>query len=313
MSKELKIGLIAVFLIALLIWGINFLKGKNIFSQTDHYYALYNEIGGMEEASSVYLNGYKIGMVENIKLTGHNNRQIIVRFALQQKVKIPLHSRAVIYSDDLMGTKAIRMEITDENQYYSSGDTIPSYYKKNITDQIYKEIQPIKTKTENLLNTIDSVLNVFDRETRNNVKNSLENLSSTTDNLNSTSRRINVLLAENTEKLNNIIENTDSVTSRISNKRRSISQSIDNIAAISDSLKNANLTHTLKKLEETLSSTHAILNKVEKGEGSAGQFFHNDSLYHNLNETTMSLNKLLKDIEENPGRYINVSVFGKKK
>ncbi len=313
MSKELKIGLIAIFLIALLIWGINFLKGKNLFSQTDHYYALYDEVGGMEEASSVYLNGYKIGMVENINLTGHNNRKIIVKFSIRQKVKIPVNSRAVLYSDDLMGTKALRMEITGAEKYYSPGDTIPSLYKKNITDQLYTEIQPLKTKTENLLSTIDSVLQVFDQGTRNNVRNSFDNLSKTTDNLSSTSQKIDYLLAKNTEKLSRIIENTDSVTTEISNKRTAISQSLDNIAAISDSLKKANLTSTLNNLQKTLTATQSILNNIDEGKGSAGQLLHNDSLYHNLNKTTMNLNKLIKDIEENPGRYINVSVFGKNK
>ncbi|MFP4526691.1 MAG: MlaD family protein, partial [Bacteroidales bacterium] len=118
MSKELKIGLIAAFLIALLVWGINFLKGKDIFSRSSTYYALYDEIGGLEKASHVYLNGFKIGMVENLSLTGKNNKKILVRFTLSGNIKIPKNSRAIIYSDDLMGTKAMQLDFTDKETYY---------------------------------------------------------------------------------------------------------------------------------------------------------------------------------------------------
>ena len=312
MSKELKIGLIVVFLIALLIWGINFLKGKDVFSKTDHYYALFDEIGGMEKSSPVYLNGYKIGMVEAMKLTGKNNEEIIVKFTIKENIKVPLKSRAIIYNEDLMGTKALKMQFTGADQYYNSGDTIPSHFQAAITEQLYSEIQPLKSKTENLIGAIDSILSIFNEETRNNVRSSLDNFQKTSNNLNSSSQTLDELLSSNTERLNRIIKSTDTITSTLASGKQSISNTINNMESISDSLKKANLTKTLNNLENTLASTDSIINSIQKGEGSAGQLIHNDSLYKNLNNTTITLNKLLKDIEENPGRYINISVFGKK-
>jgi phospholipid/cholesterol/gamma-HCH transport system substrate-binding protein len=311
MKKELKIGLIVAFLAAVLIWGINFLKGKNIFSKTNYYYALYDEVGGMEKASPVYLNGYKIGMVETINLTGKNNQDIIVKFAIQEKIKIPVNSKAIIYNDDLMGTKAIKMDFTDARQYYQTGDTVPSYFKVAITEQLYSEIQPIKTKAEQLIGSMDSIMAIFNAETRKNVRSSLTNLQKTSNNLNSSTQKIDLLLSSNSKKINRIIQNTDSLTQELAQSKHSISRTANNMASISDSLKKANITTILQNLEKTLSSTDSILNKINNGEGTAGMLVHNDSLYRNLNATTATLNKLLKDIEENPGRYINVSVFGK--
>src|SRR6056297_3259710 len=116
MSKELKIGLIATFLIALLIWGINFLKGKNILAEKNHFYAVYNEIGGLEEASPVYLNGYEVGMVEDIRLTGKNMRDLVIQFTIRKDLKVPKESKCIIFNADLMGTKAMKLKFTGSNQ-----------------------------------------------------------------------------------------------------------------------------------------------------------------------------------------------------
>ncbi|MFW6095005.1 MAG: MlaD family protein [Bacteroidota bacterium] len=313
MSKELKIGLIAAFLIALLVWGINFLKGKDIFSRSSTYYALYDEIGGLEKASHVYMNGFKIGMVENLSLTGKNNKKILVRFTLSGNIKIPKNSRAIIYSDDLMGTKAMQLDFTDKETYYEPGDTIPSHYKQDLAKQLEQEIQPIKTKTENLITTIDSVLSIFDNQTRKDIRHSVHNINSTSNSLKSSSEKFEHLMNDNNDNISSIIRNSDSLVTSLSKNKESINNTLNNFSSISDSLEDANLGNTIKHLEHTLASTDSILAYIQEGKGSAGKLMKNDSLYNNLNETSSSLNKLLEDIKENPKRYINISVFGKNK
>ena len=49
-SREVKIGFVAIITIAVLIWGWNFLKGINIFKPTTTYYAVYNDIQGLIES-----------------------------------------------------------------------------------------------------------------------------------------------------------------------------------------------------------------------------------------------------------------------
>ena len=313
MSKELKIGLIAVFLIALLIWGINFLKGKNILRDTQHFYALYQEIGGLEEASPVYLNGYEVGLVENIRLTGHNMNQLLVRFTLRKNLKIPRNSQCIIFNADLMGTKAIKLKFTDQQSYYEPGDTIPSDLEASVTEQIYTEIQPIKSRAENVLSALDSVMMVFDQVTRENIRQSVDDLKVTSNNLRSSSQSLHQMLAENNQKIREIIDNTASVTNNLKNNNKEISNSLKNLSSISDSLKKANLTQTIQHLESTLSSTDSLMAGIRAGKGSLGKMATDDSLYIHLNQTTRNLNALLKDMKQNPGRYINVSVFGKSK
>ena len=313
MSKELKIGLIAAFLIALLIWGINFLKGKNILKDTQHFYALYQEIGGLEEASPVYLNGYQVGMVENIRLTGQNMNELLVRFTLQKNLKIPHHSRCIIFNDDLMGTKAIKLKFTDQNEYYAPGDTLPSDLEASVTEQIYTEIQPIKTRAENVISALDSVLMIFDQTTRAHIRESVGDLHATSTNLRNSSESLHQMLTENNQKIRQILDNTASVTDTLKSNSHQISNSLHNLSSISDSLKKANLAQTIHHLENTLSATDSLMTGIRAGKGSLGKMATDDSLYIHLNQTTSNLNALIKDMKQNPGRYINVSVFGKNK
>ena len=312
MSKELKIGLIGAFLIALLVWGINFLKGKDIFSQTDHYYAVYKNIAGLETSGPVFLNGYKIGMVENIKLTGVNNKNITVQFFIRGDVKIPYNSKVIIYSSDLMGTKAIKLDFTDKRKYYQPGDTLPSVLQKDLTERLYEEVKPIKDRAETLISSLDSIIQIFNKSTRSSIQNSLHNFDTTSEHLKHSSAELNQLLSENTNNIDNTLKNLDSITTSLNKNKKHITKTFSNISEITDSLRRSNLKATLTHLEQTLSSTDTILQKIKKGEGSAGLLINNDSLYRNLNQTTKDLDVLIKDIKENPKRYINVSVFGKK-
>lgn len=311
MSKELKIGLIATFLIALLIWGINFLKGKNILRNTNHYYAVYNEIGGLEEASPVYLNGYEVGMVEDIRMIGTNMNRLLVKFTLRKDLKVPRQSKSIIYNADLMGTKAIKLDFTNARQYYAPGDTIPSGLEAGITEQIYTEIQPIKSRAEKVMAALDSVLMVFDQMTRTHMRQSISNLNATSNNLRSSSQSLHRLLAKNNQKITTIIENTESVTTNLKNSNQDISNSLKNLSSISDSLHKANLSQTIRHLENTLAATDSLITGIQAGKGSLGRMAKDDSLYHNLNQTAANLNALIKDMKEHPGRYINISVFGK--
>ena len=313
MSKELKIGLIGVFLIALLIWGINFLKGKNIFKTTSQYYAQYENIAGLETSSPVVLNGYKIGMVEAIRLTGRNRRSIVVRFHIRQDIKVPKNSRVIIHSSDILGTKALKLDFTGADQYYQPGDTLPSILQQDLTEQIYEEVEPIKDKAENLITAMDSILSIFDKDTRHNVQSSIDNFQSTSEELKNTSTELSRLMKANAQEIDSIIKNTSSISTNLAQNNENISRSLGNLSAITDSIKQANIKATLVLPEKTLASTDSILYAVKEGQGSMGQLITNDSLYNSLNETSTNLNLLIKDLKEHPGRYINVSVFGKKK
>ena len=303
-NREFKIGLIAVITIAVFIWLFNFLKGKNILSSASYYYALYEDIGGLEEASPVYYKGYKVGIVEDIRFLKGQTDKLLVEYTVDNNVKIPLQSRAVIYGADILGTKAIKLDFSDEKEFHQKKDTLIAELEGDLQTRLSNEIMPLKNKAENLISNIDSIVGVV-----NNSRSSLQHLIV---NLENSSDDLEYLMDSEKERLSAIVANAKSITDNIENNNEQISTILHNFANVSDSLAAANFKQTLTEAEETLSSLSEITNKINQGEGSIGLLVHNDSLYNNLNNLSYNLDQLIIDLNENPKRYVHFSLFGKK-
>ncbi len=305
LNKETKIGIVAVIIISLFIWGFNFLKGKNILSANNSYYAVYDNIDGLEEASAVSISGYKIGTVENIKLHDSQQGKIIVKFSVEENIKLPKNSKAIIYPATLIAGKAIKLELSDLDKYYSNGDTVVGILEKGLVTSLSEELMPLKNKIENLVQSMDSVLAIFDDQRRENLKSSLDNIHNITEDFNE-------LVTEEKQKLANILGNVESISSNLKNNNEQITNILENFSSISDSLDQADIKSTLTKANNMLAEFSAISAKINNGEGTIGMLINNDSLYNNLNNLSADLDSLVIDLNKNPGRYIHFSLFGKK-
>lgn len=305
LNKEIKIGLIAITIITLFIWGFSFLKGKNLLSSNDAYYAIYNNIDGLEEASPVLLSGFQIGLVESIKIHETYRDKIIVKFSIEENIKLPKNTEAIIYPATLIAGKAIKLIFSDSKEFYSNRDTIIGILEESIITSLSDELIPVKTKIENLVLSMDSVLAIFDNKTKNNLKVSLENLSKTTNNLNE-------MLDSESSKLAIILRNAESISTNLKNNNEQITNILENFSNISDSIEQADIKTTILNANKTLAEFSEISSKINNGEGTIGMLINNDSLYNNLNSLAADLDSLVIDFNENPKRYIHFSLFGNK-
>lgn len=305
LKKEIKIGLIAVAILCLFIWGFSFLKGKNLLSTNDSYYAIYDNIDGLEEASPVLISGFKIGIVESIKIHKHKRDKIVVKFSLEEKIKIPVNSEAIIYPATLIAGKAVKLKFSDSKKFYSDGDTITGILEQDIMTSLSNELMPVKDKIENLVLSIDSVLAIFDTKTKKNLTVSLDNLSKITNNLNE-------LLDADNSKLAIILKNAESISTNLKNNNEQITNILENFSNISDSIEQADIKTTILNANKTLAEFSKISTKINKGEGTIGMLINNDSLYNNLNYLASDLDSLIIDFNKNPKRYVHFSLFGKK-
>ena len=303
-STEVKIGIIFVVCLFVFIWGINFLKGQNIFSKNNHYYTLYDNVKGITESSPVTVHGYQIGQVDKIILA--ENNQLVLKLAVVKKFKIPVGSVARIISADFMGTKAIEMILADDNDYYKNGDTINTSIEPELKEQINNEIGPIKDRTENILVQLDSLIaEVFDKQSRESISGSFSNLHHTTENLNE-------IVAEEKEALKQIFSNLESISSNLEKSNQEITQTIQNLSMISDSVAHSNLKEAINNTNDAVAQLSIILETISSGEGTLGKLVHNDTLYRNIEASTESLDKLLEDMRLHPKRYVHFSIFGRK-
>jgi phospholipid/cholesterol/gamma-HCH transport system substrate-binding protein len=314
-SKEVKIGLIVVSGIAILFWGINYLKGRDFFTSQKLVYVVYNRVDGLSNSNPVLVNGLKVGAINSLSLMPDNSGRIVVAMHLENAFPIPRNSVAEIFNRDVLGTKAIRLVLGDSNEEVQRGDTLVAAIQKNIAEEFSENVVPIREKAENLMASLDSVLtvfrNVFNEKTKENLRKSFESIATSLESIEGITAAIDTSFS-NDNRLEMIFKNLESIASNISRNNAQITNIINNFSEISDSLTKANIVATIESMRKTLDQTNTMFTRINSGEGTLGQLATNDSLYSSLNSTSQSLDSLLRDFKANPKRYVHFSVFGKK-
>lgn len=310
-SKYTKLGFLVIACLAILIWGINFLKGIDILKRNTNYYVIYEKIEGLVKSSQVSINGYQVGQVSDIKFLNDYSGRLIVTLSLQGNYKIAKGSTAKIVSSDIMGTKSIKLEIVHTAEYYNEYDTIPGATEGDLKEQVSMQVLPLKKKAEELIASLDSALTVvtyvFNQRTRDNLTESFENINRTVANIESASAEINKIISRG--RVNSIVENIDSISGAIKNNSGNITNIIKNLSSFSDSLSKLNISPVFEEINSTVAGLNTIIQKLNTTESSAGMLINDPALYQNLNNLTGSLDMLLKDVRNNPKRYVHFSAF----
>jgi phospholipid/cholesterol/gamma-HCH transport system substrate-binding protein len=300
-QKEVKIGIVVTLIIAMCLWGLNYLKGRNVFTTQQQYFALFDNVAGLKKSSVVSANGYSIGLVTDMSFLPGNAGKILVEISINREFKIPKNSVVEIYSSDIMGSKAVNLVMGNSKQMAAQYDTLPSHLAEDISALLSKQLMPLKTKAENLIVSIDSVMSIvrttFNRQTQRNIQGSVAGLED--------------LIVTEKEKISTILDNLQSISKNIEGNNKSINKIVGNLSSLSDSLSASKLKMAIDQAGLALAQTNQILDKINKGKGTIGQMVNNDSLYHSLNRTVKDLDSLLMDLNANPKRYVHFSLFGK--
>jgi phospholipid/cholesterol/gamma-HCH transport system substrate-binding protein len=309
LSNEVKVGIIAIITIVVFIWLYNFMKGQNILSKDAVYFTVYDKVGGLGESSPVEVNGYRIGVVQSIKFISPVSGKLLVEFSVDKDFRIPVNTVAEIVPVSVLGGMKVQFVYGDGPGFYKPRDTIPGKIGSSLTEMLETEMLPLKDRISDLIGEIDSVLTsvntVLDPAFRKNLGNTMANLSRTTGSLSN-------VLGSKEEELKLTLDNLSAFSSMLSENTVRLSQTFENLKGISDTLRSAEIYSAVSNLKTTLANTTRMLENINDGKGSAGQLLTNDSLYTNLSNSLASLDELLKDLKDNPRKYVHFSVFGKK-
>ena len=307
MNKEFKIGLFAIICIMALVYGINYLKGVNILSDNRDFYAVYENIGGLQVGSSVLVNGYKVGIVSNIDLLTEQNQNLLITISLNKDFDMATNTICKIVNQDLMGSKGIALVLGDNEDLISIGDTLISGIEGSLQEEVNAQILPLKNKAEELISSIDSVMMivtaVLNKNTRDNLRNSLSSLDKTFELMSKTMIKIDSMVDLNDERISKVVYNLESITSNFESSNGEIKNILTNFSSISDSLSNSDFVTVLQNISD-------ITSKINNGEGSIGLLLKDDEIYVNFEKSTRELSLLLEDIKKYPSRYVNFSIIG---
>lgn len=315
--KEFQLGLLFVLAMGLLGWGISYMKGSDILFRGSRYYAVYDHIQGLLVANPVTVNGFEVGQVTSIDFASEKKGSVLVEMEINEDIQIPKNSVARIYSSDLMGSKAVSIKLGDAAGYAKTGDTLSSSVESSIKEAVNKQVQPIKQKAENLLLSVDTVVTaiqtLFNEKSRQKINRSFESVENTVKYLENTTYNLDTLMKAERSRLAMIVGNIEKITRNLDSNEEEINRTLANLATVSDTLAQADISTTLKKTNQTLEELTSVMNKVNQGEGTAGMLVNNDTLYRNLETASYELKMLLKDMKLNPQRYVHFSIFGRGK
>ncbi|WP_395067212.1 MlaD family protein [Flavobacterium sp.] len=301
LSREIKTAILVIASILLFIWGYSYLKGRDLFVNYKNLYVEYENVEGLTVSAPVTINGLVVGKVTKITI---NNETTKIKVELQINSDFPIKKTSIaeIYAPSPIGGKQIAILPAKNGADAVDGDVLTSSSKLGLTDELAKQIEPLKDKITKLLDNanvmLENINQVLDAKSKENLRASLANLNETLVQFKGASKEVNSMLADNKSKISGTMNNVEKASA--------------NFAKVSDSLAKANIGQTVKNLEKTLSSVDKMMADMQAGKGTMGKLMKDDALYTNFNKTSKELELLLQDLRLNPTRYVNVSLFGKK-
>ncbi len=312
-TKYTLIGIVVLLTLFILIWGLNYLKGKNLFTNDNVYLTFYEQIGGLSASSPVNINGYKVGQVRNIRLNMDKKGLVEVEIAVNPKYKIPKGTKALLVSTDLMGTKAIELVLTESDEIYQPNDTLMSETEGSLKDQVSFQMLPLKHKAEDLLREMEEAIKIvrkiFNEKAQTNIQNAIEEISKSMKNVHQLTDSLNILFTTQKLNLTQTMSNIRSITDNMRAQNKNIEHIIANTQRLTDSLSVQNYSKILHALQNTMERLNKTIDIVTSGQGTAGKLITNDSLYQTLVVLVEETGNLVKDLQGNPRKYLNFSVF----
>jgi phospholipid/cholesterol/gamma-HCH transport system substrate-binding protein len=312
-SKEFRIGFLFILATAILVWGFSFLKNKNILYKERVLVAVYKNVNGLNPSNPIFINGVKVGQVGKVYFDPSLNGDIIVELIFTDKFPVPRHSTARIFSEDLMGSKAVEILLGPGPGNAITGDTLQADIETSLKDAVNQQILPLKLKAEDLLSSIDTMVvavqGIFNKDALADLNASIRSIRQTMRNLESTTQNLDTLVLLQSSRLASILYNIDMITRNLNNNSNAITRVIGNLASLSDTLAQANIAGVIQNIDKTFSNLASVMARVNNGEGTLGMLINDDKLYNDLNKAVLELNTLIEDIRLNPKRYVRVSVF----
>lgn len=291
-TKEVKIGIAFIVAAAFIFFGINYLKGINIFTPSNHYYAEFDQLGGLVTSNGVFVKGYKVGQVRDIKYDFNREHPFVVDLLVNDDIKLPKGSKVVLKDDGLIGGKIIELVYADAEELYRSGDTIPSEMEGGLMAQ-FGALVP---KLEHTFEQVDSLLSSLNTITSSSeVKNSLSSIEQTTADLKKTSAQLNKLM---NNQVPTILSDVNTITG--------------DLKKVSGELKQVEFAQLFERIDKTVNNLQIFSDNLNSQNGTLGLLMTDKSLYNNLNNTVKSADNLLIDLKTNPKRYVHFSLWGPK-
>ena len=324
----------AIIVIAISVWGYQFLKGRNIIKAANSYYVRYDDVGQLPLSSPVLIHGLNVGTVSAVELDP-NLSSIIVTLTLDKGLQIPADAEAMIISTGIMGGKAIELKVSGPctgDACAKSGSflkgSVKGFFDSFLDTGPDGTLDKVKSQIHEILKTLGDSLTSPNAD--NAIARTYTDFSTLIDNLASISGTLNKSMGTYDRHLQGTLANVETITGALAKNQDKIAASIVHLESITRQLDSAkvgdnvnalvnNANAAMKNLDATMTETKTTMNQlslitkdIQSGKGSLGKLAKDPALYDNLSRAAKNIDLFIQDFRLNPKRYVNVSVFGKK-
>jgi len=296
-SNETKIGVLAATAITILVLGYNFLKGENIFTSTNTFYAQYESVDGLFRSNPVQINGHAVGSVTSVSMN-YETQRITVAVNVPQEIKVPKNSVLKIINTDIAGSKGIELLIGDDSTGFAlHGDTLSADQDVGLLAGVGKILTPLAKQVEHLIRTVDTAVSDV------NLNSTLVDLSRTLKSFQQTADKVNGIMDESRTQIQEIVANLKVVSADLKSTSPDIKTIIARIDSTTQKLQELDLREIDEKLAKAMAGLDKTLVALNSGDGTFDKLLHDDALYNDLAAASKSLDSLAKDIQRYPRRY----------
>ena len=302
-SREVLVGVVAIFASFLLYFGINFLKGMNVFLAANYYIGIYSNINGLKEQAPVYVRGYKVGQVKHIQYNFKKEDAFTVQIVLNEDITVENGTVMCLIADGLLGGTAVELRIPTSQELaennidtlpYKSYDTLPTLVIPGVIDNLQSGLLLSMTNAVN--ETTKLITNLNKQIDHDNIRHILEHTDTVTANLNSIGNDLRYFFDY---KLDGLVADIDT--------------SLHNFKTVTAKLDDVQYQEMFQKVDSALTHLNYLLASAHDTSGTVGMLLSDDNLYYNINRSIVSIDSLLTDLKTNPKRYVHFSLFGRKK
>lgn len=300
LSKEVKVGLLALVAGIILYVGFNYLKGIDFFSPTKKYFVVYNDVGGLTVSNPVTLNGLSVGRVDETLILPDRGNKILVTVEINDEIKVGDGTSALLKTSSLLGGKEISLIMRPNTRLYKSGDTLRAEVDKDQLAMVTERALPIMDQLDSLAVKINMV---FDHRFGKSVQNTMTNFEIASNDLRET-------MAKSKGNISGITSNLNQLTASLNETEKKFRPIIDKMDHLADSLNDLQLKRVVNNANAAMKNLNEITSKINNNKGTLGLLLNDRKLYDQLNETTHSLDTLIKHFQYNPRHYLKP--FGSK-
>lgn len=302
-KKETIIGFTVLVSLLILFFGINYLKGINVFKAANYYYVSYTNVAGLAQSAPVTVNGFKVGVVREIEYEYNNPGHVIVELSLNKNLKVPTGSKAILVTD-MLGTASIELKMAAADDYHAIGDRLTGENSAGLMDMLSGELMP---KIVNIAPHIDSLLVAANNIASNPaLLSSIEHLDKVMANLESSTERLNQAM----KAVPSIVGNVNTSMTNVAEMSENLKNISAALAVLAEDLKSAPIDSTLRNLNEITANLDRATEQLNSTNSSLGLLLNDAALYNNLNNTAAHLDSILIDLKRQPKRYIpSIKVF----